>query len=121
VGEIEAQKGNLQQALKDYSRASELQPTDADAKLGLAKVLGEMNQNDKSLALLEEAAKLEPTNVAVHYRLGVLYRKMKRGDDATREIELYKKYKEAKEKLRALYQEMLIQPQQINAEDADEK
>jgi tetratricopeptide (TPR) repeat protein len=121
LGEIEAQKGDVQQAFKDYSRAVELQPADADAKLGLAKTLIEMNQNDKALTLLEDAAKLEPTNAVVHYRLGVLYRKMGRADEAKREIELYKKYKETKEKLRALYQEMMIQPQQINAEDADEK
>lgn len=121
LGDIEAQRGDLQQAFKDYSQASALQPTDADAKLGLAKVLSEMNQNDKALALLEEAVRLEPTNAVVHYRLGVLYQKMKRGDEANREIVLYKKYKETKEKLRTIYQEMMIQPQQINAEDVDEK
>jgi hypothetical protein len=36
-------------------------------------------------------------------------------------VDLYKKYKEAKEKLRSLYQELMIQPQEINAEAADEK
>jgi tetratricopeptide (TPR) repeat protein len=121
LGDIEAQKGEVQQAFKDYSRSVALQPTDADAKLGLAKTLIEMNQPDKALLLLEDAAKLEPTNAVVHYRLGVLYRKMGRVDEANSEIELYKKYKEAKEKLRALYQEMMIQPQQISVEDADEK
>lgn len=121
LGEIEAQKGDVQQAFNDYSQAVALQPSDADAKLGLAKTLIEMNQSDKALTLLEEAAKLEPTNAVVHYRLGVLYRKMGRADEANREIDLYKKYKDTKEKLRALYQEMMIQPQQINAEDADEK
>ena len=108
LGDIEAQKGEVQQAFNDYSRAVALQPTDADAKLGLAKTLIEMNQTDKALTLLEEAAKLEPTNAVVHYRLGVLYRKMGRVDSANREIDLYKKYKETKEKLRALYQEMMV-------------
>ena len=121
LGEVEAQRGDVQQAFNDYSRAVELQPSDADAKLGLAKTLIEMNQSDKALALLEDAARLEPTNAVVHYRLGVLYRKMGRVDAANGEVDLYKKYKEAKEKLRTLYQEMMIQPQQTNAADADEK
>jgi len=37
-------------------------------------------------------------------------------DDARREIELYKQYKDAKENLRALYKELLIQPKEIGAD-----
>jgi tetratricopeptide (TPR) repeat protein len=121
LGEIESHKGDVQRAFEHYSRAVVLQPTDADAKLGLAKTLIEMNQSAKALSVLEETLKLEPTNAVAHYRLAILYRKNGRVDDANREVDLYKKYKEAKEKLRSLYQELMIQPQQINAEEADEK
>ena len=38
----------------------ELQPTDADAKLGLAKTLIAMKQTDKALNLLEETVQLDP-------------------------------------------------------------
>lgn len=121
LGEIELQRGDVQPAFKDYSRAVTLQPTDADAKLGLAKTLIEMSQPDKATKLLEETLQLEPTNAVAHYRLAVLYRKQGRVDDANREVELYKKYKEAKEKLRTIYQELMIHPQEISAETADEK
>jgi tetratricopeptide (TPR) repeat protein len=121
LGEIDAEKGNIPQAYEEYSRAAELAPTDADAKLGLANVLVEMNQPDKALALLEEIVLLEPTNATAHYRLGMLYHKKGRLEDAKREVELYKKYKAMKEKLSALYKEMQIRPSEIRLDEPDAK
>ena len=121
LAEIETQKGNTEQSLKGYTKAVELQPSDADAKLGLAKALIEMNQPDKALPLLEETLQLEPTNAIAHYRLAALYRKLGRADDAKQQAELYQKYKEMKEKLRALYKDLQTQPKEIRAEEPDEK
>ncbi len=121
LAEIHAQKGNIEQSYKEYTKAVALQPADAEAKLGLAKTLIEMNQADKALALLEDTVQLEPTNATAHYRLATLYRKMGRIDDAKREVELYKKFKEMKEKLRTLYKELQVQPKEIRADEPDEK
>jgi cytochrome c-type biogenesis protein CcmH/NrfG len=122
LAEIVETRGDTQQAFDDYSKAVALQPSDANAKLGLAKVLIEMDQQDKALPLLEASAQLEPTNATVHYRLATLYRKMGRMDDAKREVELYQKYKEMKEKLRAVYKELQIQPEEIRtSENADDE
>src|SRR6266404_3384420 len=117
LAEIDAQKGNTEQSYKEYTKAVELQPADADAKLGLAKTLIEMNQTDKALSLLEDTVKLEPTNATAHYRLATVYRKMGRTDDANREMELYKKFKDMKDKLRALYKELQVQPKEIRADE----
>jgi Flp pilus assembly protein TadD len=122
LAEIAETQGDTQQAFEGYSKAVTLQPGDANAKLGLAKVLLEMNQQDKALPLLEASAQLEPTNATVHYRLSTLYRKMGRTDDARREVELYQKYKDMKEKLRGVYKELQIQPAEIRAnENADDE
>ena len=121
LGEIDAQKGDFQKAFDEFTRAVKLQPTDADAKLGLAKVLIELNQPDKALPLLEQTVQEEPTNAIAHYRLGTLYRKYGRMEDAKREIELYRKLKDMKEKLRAQYKDLLIQPNEIRADEQDEK
>jgi Tfp pilus assembly protein PilF len=121
LAEIDAQRGNTEQSYKEYTKAVELQPADADAKLGLAKTLIEMNQTEKALALLEDAVRLEPTNATAHYRLATIYRKMGRADDAKREMELYKKFKEMKEKLTALYKELQVQPKEIRADEQDEQ
>jgi len=121
LAEMAEIKGNTQQAFADYSKAVALQPGGADAKLGLAKVLIEMDQPDKALPLLESSVQLEPTDATVHFRLATLYRKLGRMDDAKREVELYQKYKELKEKLRAVYKEMLIQPDEIRADEIPEE
>jgi Tfp pilus assembly protein PilF len=121
LAEIDAKKGNAQQSYDEYTKAVQLQPADANAKLGLAKTLIEMKQADKALPLLESAVQLEPTNATAHYRLATLYRNMGRADDAKREMELYKKFKEMKEKLNALYKELQVQPKEIRADEPDER
>jgi tetratricopeptide (TPR) repeat protein len=120
LAELDAQKGNREQSFQEYTKAVALQPADADAKLGLAKTLIEMDQSDKALPLLEEAVQMEPTNATAHYRLATLYRKIGRADDAKREMELYKKFKEMKEKLSALYKELQVQPKEIRADEPEE-
>jgi Tfp pilus assembly protein PilF len=120
LAEIDAHKGDAEQSYQEYTKAVALQPSDADAKVGLAKMLIEMNQSDKAMALLEDAVKLEPTNATAHYRLATLYRKMGRADDAKREMDLYKKFKEMKEKLSALYKELQVQPKEIRADEPEE-
>lgn len=117
LAEIAAAKGDFHQEYDDYAKAVALQPADANAKLGLAKVLIDMNQSDKALPLLQASEQLEPTDSTVHYRLATLYRKSGRMDDARREVELYKKYKDLKDKLRAVYKELQVQPDQIRAEE----
>ncbi len=113
-------KGKYRAVLQGYTKAVELQTADADAKLGLAKTLIEMNQSDKALPLLEQTVQQEPTNATAHYRLATLYRKLGRADDARRETELYKKFKEMKEKLQALYKELQVQPKEIRAGEQDQ-
>jgi cytochrome c-type biogenesis protein CcmH/NrfG len=121
LAEIDGQKGNTEQSYQEYTKAVELNPGDADAKLGLAKTLIAMNQSDKALALLEQTVQLEPTNATAHYRLATLYRKMGRVNDSKREMDLYKKFKEMKEKLQALYKELQVQPKEIRADEQEEQ
>lgn len=116
LADIEEGNGDFQAALSDYSKATELQPRDANAKLGLAKVLIDMDHPGKALPLLEASVQLEPTNFTAHYRLGTLYRRMGRVDEAKREIELFRQYKAMKEKLRTVYKELQVQPDEVRSE-----
>ena len=43
-----------------------------------------------------------------HFRLSVVYRKLKRPEDVKREVELYQRYKDEREKLKAIYQKMRV-------------
>ena len=121
LGEIDAHHGNTARAFEEFSKAVTLQPADVDARLGLAKILIEMNQSDKAQSVLEEAVKLEPTNSIAHYRLGTLYRQKGRMEDAKREVELYKKYKDMKDKLRSVYKDLQVQPSEIRPDEQVEK
>ncbi len=118
LADIAEENGDFHSAYRDFSKAVELQPEDASAKLGLAKVLIDMGQSEKALPLLKASVQLEPTNSTAHYRLGILYRKMGQIDDAKREINLFQQYKDMKEKLRAVYKELQVQPDEIRP-DAD--
>jgi len=121
LAEMDTQNGNLEEARKKYARAVQLQPGDADAKLGLAKTLMDLGKPDQALPLLQQTVQEEPTNAVAHYRLGTLYRKQGHMDEAKREIEIYKQLKDLKDKLRAEYKNLLIVPNEIRADDKDEK
>jgi Tfp pilus assembly protein PilF len=117
LAEIAAHQGNAREAYDEYSKAVALAPADADAKLGLAKAMIAMGQSEKALPVLESVVELEPTDALAHYRLATLYQKAGRTDDARREAELYKKYKAMKDKLHAVYQDLLIEPKEIRAQN----
>ena len=117
LAELDAERGDFQRALEQFNQAVLLQPSDSNAKLGLAKTLIELNQNDKALIVLEEVVREEPTDATAHYRLGTMYRRLGRVDDAKREIATYKNLKELKDKLRARYKVLMIQPDEMRAEE----
>ncbi|WP_446743960.1 tetratricopeptide repeat protein [Silvibacterium acidisoli] len=118
LAQLAEHDGNLQQAFEYYTKAVALQPNDPDANFGLAVTLISMKQQDKALPLLERAVRLDPTYATAHYRLATLYRQRGRTADAQREVEEYKKYRDLKEKLRGVYKEMQIRPDEIREEDA---
>jgi len=78
-----------------------------------------MNRGRKAKCMRRRIA---PTgDCAAHSRLGTLHRTMGRTEDAKTQIELYKKHKDMKEKLRALYKALQIQPKEISADEPEQK
>jgi tetratricopeptide (TPR) repeat protein len=121
LGEIASRKGNEDEAFADFTRAAELDPSDTDAKLGLAKALIDKKEINMAETLLEEIIRMEPSNALAHYRLGTLYHKQGRDDDAKREIDEYKRLKEMKAKLQAIYDELRIQPKGSQLDEDSER
>jgi len=121
LGDLFALRGDSSTAYTYFSKAVELQPSNAEANLGLAKALISMNQNARALPILEHAVQLEPSDATAHYRLSTLYRQAGRNEDAKRELVQFQKYKQLKEKLRALYKEMQIQPEHPDADEPSGK
>jgi cytochrome c-type biogenesis protein CcmH/NrfG len=121
LGEIALQTGKVQEANEDFSKAIALRPDDSDAKLDMAKVLIQLNQPAKGQELLEQTVQLDPTNATAHYRLATFYREQGRMDEAKLQLELYQNLRKEKDKLRAVYKDLQIQPSEIKADTADEK
>jgi tetratricopeptide (TPR) repeat protein len=106
LGEIALQRDALKEAKERYSRALQLQPNDPEASIGLAKVFMTMDQPRAAEPFLERAIKLDPTIPLAHFRLSAVYRVTGRPADAKHELEEYEKYKQMKDKLRLIYQDL---------------
>jgi tetratricopeptide (TPR) repeat protein len=119
LAEIASRRSDLKSAAAHYSRALELQPNDADANLGYAKILVAMNQPEKAETLLQRATRLEPYNAVTHYRLSMVYRGLGRTDDARRELSEFQRLNGMKEHLKKMYREMRLQPGKPDSQDPD--
>jgi tetratricopeptide (TPR) repeat protein len=108
LGDVTADKGDLDGAATYYKQALALVPDDADALLGMARVYTEKNDPNAAAPLLERVVTADPTNVTAHYRLSAVYRKLNRPEDARRELAAYQKYKDLKEKMRKIYKELRL-------------
>ncbi len=116
LGDGVADKGDLNGAATYYKHALTLLPSDADAAIGLARVYTEKNNAEAALPLLERVVAADPSNVLAHYRLSAVYRKLKRPDDAKRQLDDYQKYKDIKEKMQAVYKDMRLDTSQNEPE-----
>jgi cytochrome c-type biogenesis protein CcmH/NrfG len=119
LGAIAYGEGDLKSSFSHYSRAAQLQPDDPEAALGLAQTLVQMKEIQKAQALLEHAVQTDPTSAEAHFRLAALYREQGRVADAKQELEQYQKFKDMKESLKKIYQEMRLQPMKQESEGRD--
>jgi tetratricopeptide (TPR) repeat protein len=117
LGDVVAEKGNLDEAEKYYKQALTIAPGDVDASVGLAFVYGQKDNPAAALPLLEAAVAADPGNIMAHYRLSTVYRALHRPDDAKRELAEYKKYKDLKEKLRTIYKDMKVDSPQVTPDN----
>jgi tetratricopeptide (TPR) repeat protein len=99
-------KGDFKTAEENYRKAIALQPRDSEAKTGLAIALISTNRTGEAIPLLDSAVKDDPTNMAAHYRLSILYRRAGRMADAERELETFQHYKEVKDKLGNVFKQL---------------
>jgi cytochrome c-type biogenesis protein CcmH/NrfG len=120
LGDIAIRANDLDAADKHYTRAVQLRPDDPEASIGLAKVLMSMDQPEKAESLLQHALQLDPTSAVAHFRLSTIYRQTGRTAEAKHELEEYQKYKQMKEKLRAVYGD-LHRDQTTDDEDSHPK
>src|SRR6266851_4257365 len=66
------------------------------ANYDLGRLLVKSRKYDQALPILEHAAALKPNNPAVHYQLFMALSRLKRKDDADRELATFKELDEAR-------------------------
>lgn len=118
LGMIAARNGDVKTALADDSRAVQLDPNDTDACLELAKMLLLENQRDQAQQMLERAIRIDPTNYVAHYRLAGIYRQEGRSEDEKQQLADYLKYKQMKDKLETIFENMRVASGQHADRDA---
>jgi Flp pilus assembly protein TadD len=88
LGELARQSQDLPEAVRRFTKATQLNPNFADAYLGLGmSLLAQKNYAD-AVSPLEAAVKLQPGNPAAHYSLATAYARTGRKDAAAREFAL---------------------------------
>jgi tetratricopeptide (TPR) repeat protein len=108
LGMIADKKGDLKTALADDTRALQLNPNDTDACTESGKVLIEMSQKEQAQKMFERAIGIDPSNYVAHYRLAALYRQQGKTAEAKEQVADYQKYKETKDKLEKVFQNMRV-------------
>ena len=110
LGEIHWAVEEREEALRRYRRAVELNGNFVDALIALGKVHTVRGEADKALTYLEKAARLDPENEVVHYRLSQAYRKLGRLDDAKREAKQFEELREAAASIGRIYEQVQRKP-----------
>jgi protein O-GlcNAc transferase len=88
LGELARETQDLPEAIRHFTKATELNPKFAEAYLGLGMSLLAQKNYAEAVAPLEKAAKLQPENPATHYGLATAYSRTGRKDEAEREFAL---------------------------------
>jgi len=87
---------NLEEGLKELTRALEISPNLYEARVALGRALVANNHSQEALMHLERAAQIAPENPEPHYQLSLAYRKLGRKDDAAAQAAIVKRIHESR-------------------------
>jgi tetratricopeptide (TPR) repeat protein len=106
LGAIAFLRSDLEGAYAHYERAYGLNQGDAEAQLGLGKVLMSAGKPQEAVKYLRMAVQSDPLDTQAHYRLGMAYKALKMADESRHELQLFQEITEAKGRVRQLYRQM---------------
>ena len=100
LGELARQAEQWPDAIAHFSRATKLDASFVEAKIGLGRSLLGAGKPAEATAPLEIAAKMQPDNPEVHFYLASAYRKAGRKEDADREFLEHKRASEKSQQVK---------------------
>jgi len=86
-GLILSNRGQLDEALREFQEALRLKPDHAEAHIGLGAILAVKEQLDEALREFQEALRLKPDHADAHLYLGLTLSRKAEVDGAIRELE----------------------------------
>jgi tetratricopeptide (TPR) repeat protein len=108
-GSIALLRSQSDQALSHYRRASELDPNEVQAQMGLVRLLMP-EQPQEAVRHLRMAVQSDPLNGSAHYQLAQAYRRLQMEEMAQKEMHLFEEIKETKDRVEELYHQMKQHP-----------
>ena len=99
LAKIARWRSDSKTAAEHYEKAATVNPDLACAQLGIAETLIENGKSTEALAHLESAARASPFDPEVHHRLGLLYLKLGRQEDANREKAKFKELQQIRDQM----------------------
>ncbi|MBO0911950.1 MAG: tetratricopeptide repeat protein, partial [Acidobacteria bacterium] len=94
LGEMARQAGEWPEAIRHFSRATELDAGFSDAFLGLGNALLSAKRFSEAIPPLETAVKLESRNAAAHYSLATALTRAGRRQEADKEFAIHRQMTE---------------------------
>jgi predicted Zn-dependent protease len=85
LGDLAWRQQNADEAIKHFTRATELDVTLAQPYLGLGIALNGANRFPEAIESLKKYVQLEPADPAGHYQLAIAYARIGKQEDAKRE------------------------------------
>jgi tetratricopeptide (TPR) repeat protein len=94
LGYIASQRGQNEEAERFLRRAIELDPKSYPPYHDLGRLLVKTRRYDEALPILTRGAALNTTDAGVHYQLFLAYSRLKKKDEADRELAEFKRLEE---------------------------
>ena len=117
LGRIARLRSNPDQAYQHYRKAYQLDPSEVEAQMGLARVLMDQEKPKDALPYLRSAIAADPLNGEAHYRLATAYRMLQMPEEAQKEVTLFQEIKQTKDQVRVLYRQMNQAPKPEEGEE----
>jgi tetratricopeptide (TPR) repeat protein len=88
-GLLQRRAGNTEQEIADFRMVVEKFPESRDARRELGITYYQQNQNSAALEQFEALQKIDPDDLAAHYNLSILYRRMGRTKEAAEQQAMF--------------------------------
>jgi Tfp pilus assembly protein PilF len=121
VDAIEHYRKAIAAALAHYRHVIELDPNDAQPRLGLGAILVEQEKPEDDLPFSRSAVQPDPLNATAHYRLARVCHTLGLSDEEQKEMKRAKQIRAKKDRIANPYRQMNRRAEQPDAAEPDEK